>query len=894
MNGEAISREVSVFNFGVPSPAIEAVSREVSVFNFGQPSANNETISREVSVFNFGQATANVEAISREVSVFNFGQPSASVEAISREVSVFSTTNGMLTPVILTHPTNQTVIAGFNAALTVEAVGTPPLSYQWLFNETNVIAGATQTALSLTNAEPSSSGNYRVVVMNPFGAVTSQVATLTIASPPVITLHPESQFALAGANVTFNVSATGTLPLSFEWWRNGQVVLRQVLDQTDASLTIFNAQPFDSGNFQVVVTNAAGALGAASSVAALVVLSPLTLAMHPSGTNVALGGTATFCVTAGGTPPVLYQWRHNGANVAGATNACLTIPNVQLADGGAYHVVIENVTGTLTSADALLTINVPAAPPGDNFAERVFLGSVRTNAISGTNHFATREPNEPAHAGKAGGKSVWYSWFAPANGIATFRTVGSSFDTLLAIYTNNSLTTLTSIAADEDGGGFFTSELQFSARAGVVYHIAIDGFAGAEGAFILSWELEPTLEVLPLITAQPISRTVLPGASATFIVAASGSGLTYQWLFNDAVLPGETASTLLVGNVEPDDVGFYSVRVSNGSGRIVESEEAILEIGPEPAVQSQDKFEDMFLADAPSAPLRGFAAASIVSPGFLSLAAGVPLLLVVNNTNSTTESFEPTDCRISGSSRWLTMRMAQHGICLIDTTGSSLDTTLSVYTGSNYLTLQPVTCDDNGAPDGVRSLVRFPAAAGIDYRVRVDGVRASRGIIHVNAQLGYAPTIPPFTPINPPVEIGEPLVLQAPPVTSIGSTLRYQWRLDARDIATATNGFYSIAALQASDAGQYSVRVWNEFDQVTVNFATIRLNIPYLHRMLRLTNGILRLTLQRPSLQSLALEGSDDLQTWTPVHTIPITLPGPTVDLPLTNQHRFYRAQPWP
>ncbi|HWN96226.1 MAG TPA: immunoglobulin domain-containing protein [Methylomirabilota bacterium] len=796
-------------------------------------------------------------------------------------------------PSITSHPQSQNIVAGSQAALSVIADGTPPLSYQWLFNGTSMIPGATQATLPLMNVEPGASGNYRVAVSNAFGVVTSAVATLIVVSPPVITLHPQSQIAFAGANVPLSAAAHGSVPLGFQWFRNGQPLVTEAGNQSNSSLTIFDAQSADSGNYHVVITNAANLIGVTSFVATLNVLNPLNLGAQPAGTNVGLGGTAMFCVGATGTLPVQYQWRHNGANIPNATNACLTITNVQLADGGTYHVTIENPAGTAVSDDAALTISVPAAPPGDNFTNRVSLGSALTNVVSGTNRFATSEPGELLHAGKVGGQSVWYSWTAPANGIATFSTVGSVFDTLLAIYTGSTLTNLTSIAADEDSGGFFTSRLQFNAQAGTTYHIAIDGFADAEGYFILSWALEPTPEVLPLITAQPASRAVLPGSSANFTVAVTGSGLTYQWFFNGALRPGETASTLLVANVEPDDVGFYSVRVSNGSGRTVESDEAILEIGPEPTVQSQDKFEDLFRTDAPL-PFHGFAAANLVSPGFLSLAAGVPLLLVVNNTNSTTESFEPTDCRISGSSRWLTMRMVQNGVCLIDTTGSSLDTTLSVYTGSNYLMLQPVTCDDNGAPDGVRSLVRFPALAGIDYRVRVDGVRASRGIIHVNAQLGYAPNILPFTPINPPVELGEPLVLQAPPLTSIGSTLRYQWRLDARDILAATNALYSLTALGASDAGQYSVRVWNEFDQLTQTVAVITLNIPYLHRMLRLTNGILRLTLQRPSLQSLALEGSDDLQTWTPVHTIPITLPGPAIDLPLTNQHRFYRARPWP
>src|SRR5882672_10708795 len=55
------------------------------------------------------------------------------------------------------------------------------------------------------------------------------------------------------------------------------------------------------------------------------------------------GSNATFIVTAA-TPPLAYQWRFNGGNVSGATNATLTITNVQAANTGTYTVVITNVS----------------------------------------------------------------------------------------------------------------------------------------------------------------------------------------------------------------------------------------------------------------------------------------------------------------------------------------------------------------------------------------------------------------------------------------------------------------------------------------------------------------------------------------------------------------------
>lgn len=88
---EAITREVTVFNFGAPFVAAEAISAAVSIFNGESiPLFPGQVYSRETSVFNFGSPLATVEAISPAVTAFNFGSPPASVEAIAVEVSVFN------------------------------------------------------------------------------------------------------------------------------------------------------------------------------------------------------------------------------------------------------------------------------------------------------------------------------------------------------------------------------------------------------------------------------------------------------------------------------------------------------------------------------------------------------------------------------------------------------------------------------------------------------------------------------------------------------------------------------------------------------------------------------------------------------------------------------------
>jgi hypothetical protein len=85
---------------------------------------------------------------------------------------------------------------------------------------------------------------------------------------------------------------------------------------------------------------------------------------QPSNQSVMVGQTATFSVTATGTAPLSYQWRKNSANIGGATNASYTTPATTNADNGAkFDVVVTNSAGSVTSAQAMLTVTAaPVAP----------------------------------------------------------------------------------------------------------------------------------------------------------------------------------------------------------------------------------------------------------------------------------------------------------------------------------------------------------------------------------------------------------------------------------------------------------------------------------------------------------------------------------------------------
>lgn len=175
------------------------------------------------------------------------------VNAYGSVTSAVTTLTLWYPPEITGQPQNQTNVVGTPANFSVTASGTPPLNYQWLKNETN-ISNATNSAFSLQPAVSGDAGNYRVVVTNAYGSVTSAVATLTLWYPPEITGQPQNQTNAVGTTASFSVTASGTAPLYYQWFKDA-TPLNNALAPT---LTLTNAQATDAGNYWVLVTNFVG------------------------------------------------------------------------------------------------------------------------------------------------------------------------------------------------------------------------------------------------------------------------------------------------------------------------------------------------------------------------------------------------------------------------------------------------------------------------------------------------------------------------------------------------------------------------------------------------------------------------------------------------------------
>ncbi|MBI5770924.1 MAG: immunoglobulin domain-containing protein [Verrucomicrobia bacterium] len=196
--------------------------------------------------------------------------------------------------------------------------------------------------------------------------VSSSNGAFQAINPPAITAQPPATSLNPGQAGSLTVSATGTLPLTYQWRRDGAAIA----GATSATLNVASAATADAGSYSVVITNAYGTV--TSSAAALTVTAtpiPPTITRQPASATVNVGDNLTLSVAAFGSSPVFYQWRKDGANVVGATNATLVLSNITTASAGSYTVVVSNqiavlpptISNIATSAAATLAVNTAPA-----------------------------------------------------------------------------------------------------------------------------------------------------------------------------------------------------------------------------------------------------------------------------------------------------------------------------------------------------------------------------------------------------------------------------------------------------------------------------------------------------------------------------------------------------
>jgi hypothetical protein len=238
-------------------------------------SSQYDTSSGQVIVTLTGKADLNI-------SVQVFAGEDSSISNIVGTVPAF--TNLVMVnagtvpvaPLFFLGPQSRTNDAGTAAAFPAFAGGTPPLSYSWVRNATNLlnngqkITGATSASLQVAEVLGADAGTYNLIVSNVVGSITSSPAILAVWDP-IIAAQPGNIANHAGTAARFSVAVMGTEP-AYQWTKEG---VGAVPLATNSTLDLTAVTVSDSGAYSVIISNVFGVV--TSTPASLTVWEPLTI-----------------------------------------------------------------------------------------------------------------------------------------------------------------------------------------------------------------------------------------------------------------------------------------------------------------------------------------------------------------------------------------------------------------------------------------------------------------------------------------------------------------------------------------------------------------------------------------------------------------------------------------
>ncbi|MBN86526.1 MAG: hypothetical protein CL885_03285, partial [Dehalococcoidia bacterium] len=720
-------------------------------------------------------------------------------------------------------PVDKIIPLNYSATFEVQSTGSNPKSYQWLKNGIPIV-GAIANTITIDDVELSDSGEYQVLVTNPAGELLSRGASLRVARPVEIKTQPTGAQVREGQPFDIIVKASGTEPINYQWYKDGLVID----GENDPGLRFESTSELDSGAYHVVIGNEVGQIE--SQIADLEILLPPSVGDLDELMEVYKGATVSITAPVSGYGTFNYQWLKNGVNIPGAIDKTLVLVNVSVKDSGSYSLNVGSEGGALYSNAMNFRVLTDQIRLADNFEDVEQVRGMR-GEFRGSSVGATSEELESGHAGAKASASVWLRWQATASGITTFNSRGSNFDTTLAIYTGDALGELIEKSSDSDSGGFLTSKLRFNAIKGEVYSIAVDGFNGATGDIVLSWQLEETEAVLPVIVSHPTSTTGIIGQKAGFEVRleVETDEIRYVWFKDGNLLPNETSSQLVFERVSLSDVGVYTVHVYSGS-ESVSSDEALLLVQYDENEQETDVSTKLDLGSL----FGGGADKGDIGDKEGDLVFGGPKLLprliaklrsiekkpgefsfsgstVYSTTGAAKDPGEPNHAgNTGGASAWTTFTPTEEGTAKLSTENSDFDTVLAIYkvgAGDGWDALEEVASDDNGGEDGEDSEVVFEVKEGVTYLVAVDGVGGETGTVQLNHELSKTPVIDSITESANGL-LGGTVQLVAQASSQLAdSELKYQWRRDGNILEEGVESELILNDLEYTDAGNYTLEV---------------------------------------------------------------------------------------
>ena len=269
-------------------------------------------------------------------------------------------------PAITGQPLSITRCAGNTASFSVTASGAG-ISYLWRKNGVPLVPAVTTPALTLNNISAADAGNYDVVVSNPCGDVTSNVAILTVAENPSVTVQPVNRDLCEGGDVSFTVNATGT-NITFQWRKDGI----NIPGETGTTLNLTSVTVADAGSYDVRVYGMCDTI--TSNPASLVVYPATVAAITENDTLVCAGSTVDFNVVATGYGSLSYQWQlfyygawvdlSDNARISGTTTLRLSVQNIEASDTGLYRCQVTAGCGSVYTTPVKLDVNVIIATIG--------------------------------------------------------------------------------------------------------------------------------------------------------------------------------------------------------------------------------------------------------------------------------------------------------------------------------------------------------------------------------------------------------------------------------------------------------------------------------------------------------------------------------------------------
>lgn len=434
---------------------------------------------------------------------------------------------------------------------------------------------------------------------------------------PVIDVQPSDVSAIAGDDVTFSVSATGDLPLRYQWQFNGQ----SVLGATTSTLVLTNVQLNVSGAYSVVVSNLAGVV--ISSNAVLKVTAPPPCQAPPQGLLAWWKGDNDASDSVGGNNGILQNgtgFTHGEVGPAfifNGVNQFVQIPDAPSLDPTNALTLETWVYVSGNPSTDLATIVTKFSPSNGQLNQY----QLETHFLSGRLNFRPLLLLTTGYAFVDGNTTIqsntWYHVAMTYDGASLKLYVNGTLDgSVAATGAITSTTEPLRIGGPGSGPWWFkgrVDEVSLYGRALSGNEIESIYRSGSAGKCVGT--------VPPSLINQPQNQAATVGSTVSFGVSAAGSlPLSYQWMFNSATIADATNSSLSLSNVSLSSAGSYSVVVTNVAGSVTSSP-AILKVALPPASVQ-------------------IAAANVVSDGTVT----VPVNLVANgneNALSFSLNFDP-------------------------------------------------------------------------------------------------------------------------------------------------------------------------------------------------------------------------------------------------------------